>query len=178
MSGSLQNLIYFCAAGKIFNKKALAVLKGNSNLDLTSEDGLVFKHAVKHGNPELLGALLEYYQEHKLQGDRDSLEYRASLAPLRKIVDNLEYCYDLEEKGVAKALKPYLGVDEDVDSDTEELAELLDPADYIHMGVLPCEALDHQALPADDFGGWPAELLHSLRPPAELSGNHHEVEAH
>lgn len=117
MTNALQNLIFYCTSGRIFNKKALAILKSNNSLDLASEDGLVFKLATKHSNPELLAALLKYYEEHKLNGDRESQEYKIALWALKKIIDNLELCYDLKEKGVYEVLKPYLSEDEEEKQD-------------------------------------------------------------
>mgnify|MGYP000082206929 CR=1 FL=1 len=90
----------------------------NGDLDLTVDGGVVFKHAVNHSNPTLLGALLKYYEKHKLQGDHETLEYKVSLLSLRRIIDDLEYFYDIKEKGLEKVLSPYL--------ESEDCADLKD----------------------------------------------------
>ena len=90
----------------------------NGDLDLTVDGGVVFKHAVNHSNPTLLGALLKYYEKHKLQGDHEALEYKVSLLSLRRIIDDLEYFYDIKEKGLEKVLSPYL--------ESEDCADLKD----------------------------------------------------
>lgn len=57
--------------------------------------------------------MLHYYEQHKLQGDRESDGYKQALFYLQKIVDDLEESYNLDELGVREVLNPYLSSEED-----------------------------------------------------------------
>jgi len=157
MSDAIQKLKNYCSIGKIFNKKALIILESDDNLDLASEDGLVFKYAVKHGNSELLGALLKYYETHNLQDDRNSVEYKTALLPLRKILDDLKYCYNLKEKGVDQILSSYLALEEEDEQVIANLDAVFEEDVFSdHNGYTEQE----QQVP--EFRGRPEDLLPNI----------------
>lgn len=173
MATSQENLLTYCRWD--FTKDAIAILNSNDDLDLTENDGVVFKHATKHSNPKLLGALLKYYETHKLQGDRQSQEYKAALAPFRKIIDDLEYCYDLKEKGVAEVLNPYLSENEEEEQDLANLDDVFVEEDYA-PGSDYGNASESPHIPqTPEFCGWPDSLLHQRHLSGDSGNNIAEV---
>lgn len=109
-----QLLSNYCQKNKIEDVKR--VLTTYVNIDLRYDDGLCFKFAFAYNSVEMLRLLFDYYREHTLGCDVESMEYKRAYADLRKILDEALEQYTISDN-VRRVLKPYIGFDEeDVDN--------------------------------------------------------------
>lgn len=104
--------------------------------------------------------MLKYYKEHKLQGDRESQEYKVALLPFRNIIDDLKRCYDLKEKGVEEVLKPYLSSEEEEEQDLASLDDVFVEKNYDPGGDYGDASEAPHTPQTPEFCGWPVELSH------------------
>jgi|GEM_PF-7093622 len=87
-----QKLRFLCQAANggnrdAFNGKAKALLDANPDIDLTSARGKgCFAQAIVNTNTDLLRILLEHYEEHKLQDDTGSEEFKCAFEALSVIL--------------------------------------------------------------------------------------------
>jgi len=94
-------------------KKAIKLLKEHDDLDLTMENGICFRFAIKHNNIEILNALLDYYTKNKLQaGDHDSMAYKVASYELRSILQNAVNAFEVSTE-MQKMLDPYIATTDD-----------------------------------------------------------------
>lgn len=107
----------YCGSGNY--KAVLKLFKEKDDLDLTYGNGVCFKLVIKHSDVKILAVLLEYYQKHKLSGDRESVGYKQALFDLKKILEDTEDMFDFSQE-VAEALAPYLCLEGDDNSSQEQ----------------------------------------------------------
>ena len=172
-------LFDYCRWNK--TQKATNFLEQNDNLDLTYDEGVCFKLAIKKDNVIILEALLKYYKKHRLSGDGESAEYRQASWELNKILDDADSLYDFSHE-VKDILNPYFSFDEEKEQDlgigedeeyiispTKESAfELPDAAVQSVVAATIDRSLEENHTPYDganavssddeaipDFCGWP-----------------------
>jgi hypothetical protein len=125
------------------NSRLVKLLREQRNLDLTQRDGVYFYLAVKHGNVAMLRTLLKYYEETKLQGDRESLEYKLAKHQLGNILEDAKERLDISPE-IQEIIELYMPTDEESEDDLEGFDEYTDqwedddsprsPLDFPHNG--------------------------------------------
>lgn len=101
------------------DKGVSKVLNEYRDIDLTSENGIYFRLAIKHDNIKMIKILLEYYEKTQLQGDFDS-QYAIPLArqKLQTILQDAVKSFDISEE-MQKVLSQYIPKEEDSDLEQE-----------------------------------------------------------
>ncbi len=92
MKASEHALFQYCSWD--LTDRALEAICTDQNLDLTYEDGIYFKLAIKNKNNEILKALLEKYYYTKLQ-DTYCTDYKISLNKLQDILSEASEICDI-----------------------------------------------------------------------------------
>lgn len=165
MLDELNGLVDYCNWD--WTEGILELLEKDTSLDLTYDGGVVFTFAVQHNNMKILTALKEYYEKHKLSMDKNSAEYLDNLEALHKVMDTLENEEDINEDARA-VIGEYLseGRDKKKLQELDDMIENLNLSDGSTQEVVP---------ELQEPVNWSA-TKHGLA--GELSGNHHEIEAH
>ena len=99
-------------------KKVSDMLNQYKDIDLTYDDGLYFKLSIKHDNSKMLNVLLQYYEQTKLKGNFDSIEYKVAKCKLQQILQDAENTFRLSKESQV-VLEKYLLKEEDEDSAPE-----------------------------------------------------------
>lgn len=66
--------------------EVIKFLKTERDVDLTDDNGIYFRLAVKYRSTKMLNALIEYFEQTKLQGDINSMEYKTALYTLKQML--------------------------------------------------------------------------------------------
>jgi hypothetical protein len=95
------------------------ILDNKSDIDLTYNNGIYFRFAIKHNNVEMLNTLLQYFEKTKLQGDFEN-QYAIPCAKqqLQQILQDAVKSFDISEK-IQKVLDNYIPKEEDSDQEQE-----------------------------------------------------------
>jgi hypothetical protein len=117
--------LWYCCQ---FNEyeKVIHILKCYKKLDLTYDEGQLFRFSIMNNNVEMLRALLKYYRKQKLQGDDNSGEYKLAKYKLLEILRVAADRFKISEE-TQEVLSPYMPYEEDNSSeqDLEGLDELI-----------------------------------------------------
>lgn len=123
-----------------------------NEIDLTDDDGMLFKMAVAYKSAELVNTLLDCYKKTKLQGNEDSIEYKLANLQLKHMLQYAEEAHDLTPE-IQKIIGPYLIEEEE--SDNEQDLSGFDIEDYdaqdgrhytMHKSNSAPELLSHKTL--------------------------------
>ena len=96
-------------------KKVSNMLNQHPDIDLTYDDGLYFKLSIKHDNIKMLNILLQYYQQTKLKGDLNSIEYKEANHKLQQILQDTANTFRLSKESQT-ILEKYLPQEDDSNS--------------------------------------------------------------
>ena len=125
-------------------KNAIKLLKEHDDLDLTKENGIYFRFAIKHNNIQLLNALLEYYTKTKLQADdHDSMEYKIASFKLRSILQSAINSFEVSDE-MQKNLDSYISIAEDTTEDELTDYDDSEPMDRGHLSHRSSKGEDSQ----------------------------------
>ena len=98
-----------------------------TQIDLTDDDGMLFRMAVAYKSTELLTTLLDFYKATKLQGNPQSLEYKLAYTQLRHMLDDAAEAHDVVP-AIQVIIEPYLTKEEESEDDQD-----LDGFDAINL---------------------------------------------
>lgn len=94
-------------------KEVKRLLEKEDDIDLTYNEGLFFKLAIKHDNNEILNVLIEYFDKTQLkEKELDSMDYKLLKYELRKILENAVDSFEISEE-MERVLAPYLPQEEE-----------------------------------------------------------------
>jgi hypothetical protein len=101
------------------NRGVASLLAKHRDLDLTVDEGIYFRLAIKHNNPAMLKTLLKYYENEKLtKSDKEkneeykqSDEYKAAKYQLKKIFEEAEERFNISPE-MQEIIAPYVATDE------------------------------------------------------------------
>lgn len=104
-----------------------------NEIDLTYNEGRMFRLAISGESSELVNILLSFYKETQLKGDIESVEYKKANYMLRNILQEAEESFEITPE-IYKVIEPYLsteesdkeqdlsGFDIDYDYDTQDIS--------------------------------------------------------
>ena len=102
------------------------ILNQYTDIDLTYDNNIYFKLAIKHNNTKILGILLEYYEKTQLKGDSNSLEYKVAKHKLQTVLQDAINSVDISEE-MQVVLDKYLPKEEDSDQELDDLEDIQIP---------------------------------------------------
>ena len=90
------------------NDKVVKMLNQHSDIDLTYDDGIFFKLAVKHNNVKIVKELFGYLNRTKLQiKEIDSIDYKLAKSKISQILQDAENSFEVSEE-MQQVLAPYV----------------------------------------------------------------------
>lgn len=111
----IMSMLYSCCSNLNY-RGALSLFRKYPNyIDLTYDDGILFKIAIAHESTALLHVLLDFYKETKLEGKEDKLAY----LHLKHILQDAAEAHDLSLE-IQKIIGPYVIEVEESDNENEQ----------------------------------------------------------
>jgi len=122
--------------------EVIKFLKMERDVDLTDDNGIYFRLAVKYKSPKMLNALIEYFEQTKLQGDINSMEYKTALYTLKQM---LQQAVDMWESSpeIQEILDKYIPEDDSSD-DEAKLSESEHSNGDEHQLADPAKVFDNK----------------------------------
>lgn len=114
----IMSLIYDCCSWQYCAGLKKLFKEHRDEIDLTDDDGMLFKMAVAYKSTELLTTLLDFYKATKLQSNPESLEYKLAYIQLRHMLDDASEAHDVVPE-IQAIIESYLTKEEESENEQD-----------------------------------------------------------